>query len=342
LGVAIVRSVLQTFRASIRTRAALQLEIFALRHQLPILERARPRRIPLTRSDRLVWVWLSRIWHGWRAALVIVKPEAVLAWHRRGFRLFWRWKSRTRLGRPGVPPDVRALIRTMSEANPLWGAPRIHGELLKLGINVSQASVAKYLARRRRPPSQTWRTFLANHVEQLMAADFFVVPTATSRLLFVLVILAHHRRRLVHMAVTAHPTAAWTAQQLREAFPEDAAPRYLVHDRDAAFAAVQDTVLGLGIQDVRTTPRAPWQNAYAERVIGSIRRECLDHVIIVSEAGLCRVLARYVDYYERSRTHLSLNKDAPIPRPGVGRDAGRVVAIPQVGGLHHRYERQAA
>jgi putative transposase len=230
----------------------------------------------------------------------------------------------------------------MSEANPLWGAPRIHGELLKLGINVSQASVAKYLARRRRPPSQTWRTFLANQVEQLMAADFFVVPTATYRLLFVLVILAHHRRRLVHMAVTAHPTAAWTAQQLREAFPEDAAPRYLVHDRDAAFAAVQDTVLGLGIQDVRTVPRAPWQNAYAERVIGSIRRECLDHVIIVSEAGLRRVLTRYVDYDERSRTHLSLNKDAPIPRPSVGRDAGRVVAIAQVGGLHHRYERQAA
>ena len=175
-----------------------------------------------------------------------------------------------------------------------------------------------------------------------MAADFFVVPTATYRLLFVLVILAHHRRRLLHIAVTAYPTAAWTAQQLREAFPDDTAPRYLVHDRDAAFAAVQGTIQGLGIQAVRTAPRAPWQNAYAERVIGSIRRECLDHVIILGETGLRRVLARYVDYYERSRTHLALNKDAPIPRPNVGRDAGRVVAIPQVGGLHHRYERRAA
>jgi putative transposase len=342
LGVAIVRSVLRTLRASICTRAALQLEIFALRHQLHVLERARPRRILLTRSDRLVWVWLSRIWQGWRAALVIVKPDTVLAWHRRGFRLFWRWKSRTRLGRPGVLPDVRALIRTMSEANPLWGAPRIHGELLKLGIDVSQASVTKYMARRRRPPLQTWRTFLANHVEQLMAADFFVVPTATYRLLFVLVILAHHRRRLVHIAVTAHPTAAWTAQQLREAFPEDTAPRYLVHDRDAAFAAVQGTVHGLGIQDVRTAPRAPWQNAYAERVIGSIRRECLDHVIIVSEAGLRRVLARYVKYYHDTRTHLSLAKDAPRSRPVAAPEVGPIVAVPEVGGLHHRYERRAA
>jgi putative transposase len=337
--VAVVPSVLHALRALIRTRAALQLEILALRHQLQVLERARPRRVPLTRADRLVWVWLSRIWHEWRAA--IVKPETVLAWHRRGFRLFWRWKSRKRLGRPGVPPDVRALIRTMSEANPLWGAPRIHGELLKLGIKVSQATVAKYMARQRRPPSQTWRTFLANHVEQLMAADFFVVPTATYRLLFVLVILAHQRRRVVHVAVTAHPTAGWTAQQLREAFPEDTAPRYLVHDRDAAFAAVRSTVNALGIHNVPTAPRAPWQNAYAERMIGSIRRECLDHVLIVSEAGLHRVLARYLAYYHNTRTHLSLAKDAARSRPLAAPEVGPIVAIPQVGGLHHRYDRAA-
>ena len=168
----------------------------------------------------MLWVWLSKLWDGWRDVIVIVKPETVLAWHRRGFRLFWTWKSRRRLGRPGVPPDVRQLIRTMAGANPLWGAPRIHGELLKLGIDVSQATVAKYMPRHRRPPSQTWRAFLTNHVGQIAAADFFVVPTATCRLLFVLVILAHERRRVVHMAVTAHPTAAWTAQQFREAFPE--------------------------------------------------------------------------------------------------------------------------
>ena len=178
------------------------------------------------------------VWNEWRAAVVIVKPETVLAWHRRGFRLFWTWKSRRRLGRPVIPPDVRLLIRTMAEANPLWGAPRIHGELLKLGIDVSQATVAKYMPRHRRPPSQTWRTFLANHVGQIAAADFFVVPTVTYRLLFVLVILAHQRRRVVHVAVTAHPTAAWTAQQLREAFPGDEVPRYLIRDRDHAFAAI--------------------------------------------------------------------------------------------------------
>ena len=194
---------------------------------------------------------------------MIVKPETVLAWHRRGFRLFWTWKSRRRLGRPAVPQDVRQLIRTMAEANPLWGAPHIHGELLKLGLNISQATVAKYIPRHRRPPSQTWRTFLANHVGQIMAADFFVVPTATCRLLFVLVILAHERRRIVHVAVTAHPTAAWTAQQFREAFPGDEVPRYLVRDRACAFAGIGPTATGS--DKVLTAPRSPWQNAYAER-----------------------------------------------------------------------------
>ena len=190
-----------------------------------------------------------------------------------------------------MPADVRALIRELSTANPLWGAPRIHGELQKLGISVSQSTVAKYMRRHPRPPSQTWRTFLTNHASQIMAADLFVVPTVTFRLLFVLVILAHDRRRIVHVAVTDHPTATWIAQQLRNAFPEDQAPRYLVHDRDGAFAAVATTVAGMHIEAVRTAPRSPWQNAYVERVIGSIRRECLDHVIVVNEAGLRRVLA---------------------------------------------------
>ena len=236
-------------------------------------------------------------------------------WHRRGFRLFWTWKSRHRTGRPGVPPDVRALIREMSTANPLWGAPRIHGELQKLGISVSQSTVAKYMRRHPRPPSQTWRTFLTNHASQIMAADLFVVPTVTFRLLFVLVILAHDRRRIVHVAVTEHPTAAWTAQQLRNAFPENEAPRYLLHDRDSVFADVATTIAGMNIQAVRTAPRSPWQNAYVERVIGSIRRECLDHVIVVNAAGLHRVLTDYVAYYMRSRTHLALGKDTPITRP---------------------------
>jgi len=226
-----------------------------------VLQRSRPARLRLANSDRWLWAWLSRVWSGWRTALVIVKPETVIAWHRQGFRLFWTWKSRRRLGRPSVAQEVRTLIRRIAHENPLWGAPRIHGELLKLGVQVSQATVAKYLARRVTPPSQAWRTFLANHVKQLVAADFFVVPTATYRLLFVLVLLAHDRRRIVHVAVTGHPTAAWTAQQFREAFPWDQAPQYLIHDRDLAFQALTATAKAMGIEVVRTAPRSPWQNA---------------------------------------------------------------------------------
>jgi transposase InsO family protein len=230
----------------------------------------------------------------------------------------------------------------MSDTNPLWGAPRIHGELLKLGIDVIQASVAKYMVRRRRPPSQSWRTFLANHVDQIVAADFFVVPTATGRLLFVLVMLAHHRRRVAHVAVTAHPTAAWTAQQLREAFPWDDAPRYLIRDRDLAFAGLSATSQTMAINEVLTAPRSPWQNTYVERFIGSVRRECLDHLIVLNERGLRHMLKAYVAYYDRTRTHLSLDKDAPTSRAVSPPTTGRIIAIPQVNGLHHRYERRAA
>ncbi|MFN2444696.1 MAG: integrase core domain-containing protein [Vicinamibacterales bacterium] len=196
----------------------------------------------------------------------------------------------------------------MSRTNPLWGAPRIHGELVKVGINVCEATVAKYMVRHKAPPSQTWRTFLANHMGQTVAADFFVVPTATCRLLFVLVIIAHERRRIVHVAVTGHPTAAWTAQQLREAFPWDEAPRYLVRDRDDAFEGWAETAKTMGIDQLLTAPRSPWQNAYAERLIGSVRRECPDHLIVGTERGLGRILTSYVAYYERSRTHLSLER----------------------------------
>ena len=338
----VVVSLVFALRSAARSRAALHLEILALRHQLAVLNRSRPSRLRLTAADRVLWAWLSQAWTGWRPALVLVKPDTVLAWHRRGFRLFWTWKSRSPRGRTAAAPEVRALIRRMAAANPLWGAPRIHGELLKLGISVSQATVAKYMPRRDTPPSQPWRTFLANHVGQIMAADFFVVPTVTYRLLFVLVILAHDRRRIVHVAVTDHPTAAWTAQQLRNAFPEDQAPRYLLHDRDAAFTDVVSTIGAMQIHEVVTAPRSPWQNAYVERLIGSIRRECLDHVLVLSAAGLRRVLADYVAYYMNTRTHLSLGKDAPASRPAMPLSAGRIVEIPQVNGLHHRYDREAA
>ena len=338
----VLLSFLLTLRTWARSRAALQLEVLALRHQLQVLHRSWHRRVRLAKTDRWLWVLLSRLWTEWRLALVIVKPETVIAWHRRGFRLWWTSKSRCRMGRPTVPTEIRTLIRTMAEANPRWGAPRIHGELLKLGIDVCQATVAKYMGRRGQPPSQTWRTFLRNHIGQIVAADFFVVPTATYRLLFVLVLLAHDRRRIRHVAVTAHPTAAWTAQQLREAFPWDEAPRYLVHDRDHAFDRVGTTAQAMGIEEVLTAPRAPWQNAFVERFIGSARRECFDHVVVFNEAGLQRLMTLYCSYHERSRTHLSLDKDTPIPRPVTPPGEGAVVAIPEVGGLHHRYERRAA
>ena len=230
----------------------------------------------------------------------------------------------------------------MSTANPLWGAPRIHGELLKLGIAVGQSSVAKYMRRPDRPPSHTWRTFLTNHASQIVTADLFVVPTVTFRLLFVLVLLAHDRRRIVHVAVTEHPTAAWSAQQLRNAFPDHEVPGYLLHDRDAVFADASSTVAAMNIQAVRTAPRSPWQNTYVERVIGSIRRECLDHLIVVNAAGLQRVLTAYIAYYMESRTHLALEKDAPLARPVTPPSVGRLVATPHIGGLHHHYHRAAA
>jgi len=339
----LVSALLATLSSVCRSRAALQIEILALRHQLAVLHRSARKRPRLSSADRMLWAWLSRVWSDWRSALVIVKPETVIAWHRKGFRLFWTWKGRLgKAGRPTVSREIRHLIRRLSRENPLWGAPRIHGELLKLGIEIGQTSVAKYMGRRQTPPSQTWRTFLRNHVGQVVAADFFVVPTATYRLLFVLVFLAHDRRRIRHVAVTAHPTAAWTAQQLRQAFPWDEAPRYLIHDRDHTFDGLRATADAMGIEEVLTAPRAPWQNPFVERFIGSARRECFDHMIVLNQAGLQKLMTLYCSYHERSRTHLSLDKDTPIPRPVAPPGDGAIVTIPEVGGLHHRYERRAA
>src|SRR5215470_987253 len=336
-------SLILMVRSSLRTRARMQVEILALRHQLAVFQRPK-KRVSLRASDRLLWVILSRFWKHWRSALVIVKPETVSAWHRKGFRLYWRWKSRAgKCGRPRVSLETRELIRQMSKANPLWGAPRIHGELLKLGIEISQATVAKYMSRQGKPPSPGWRTFLENHIQQIVAIDFVVVRTVNFRLLFVFVVLSHHRRHAIHFNVTAHPTAEWTARQIAEAFRWDSAPRYLLHDRDCIYGAeFHQRVAEMGILEVLTAPRAPWQNAYAERFIGSLRRECLDHIIIFNEASLRRILKTYFAYYDHSRTHLSLEKDAPASRAVQHPELGSVIALPQVGGLHHRYERRAA
>ena len=307
--IAIVQCLVGTFCSILSTHRALALENLALRHQLLVLQRNSRARVALTHADRLLWVWLAGSWREWRQAMIVVKPETVLRWSRQRFRSYWARKSRR--------------------------GP--------VGITVSPTTVAKYRIRPRHPPSPTWRTFLRTHMQDLVAVDFFTVPTVTLQVLFVCVVLAHHRRRIVHLNVTAHPTAAWTAQQIVEAFPEDTAPRYLLRDRDGIYGRVfRRRVQGLGIREMLTAARSPWQNPYAERVIGSLRRECLDHVIVLNAQHLRRILRTYLAYYHRARCHLALGRDAPDGRAVQGPERGPVIAFPEVGGLHHRYERRAA
>ena len=260
-----VTALLAAIRSSLRTRAELEMEILALRHQLAVLQQAAPRRLRLSRGDRLLWVLLSRVWSRWRDAVQIVQPATVVSWHRRLFAWQWRWRSAPpRLGRPPIARDMRALIQKMHRANPIWGAPRIHGELQKLGIAIAETTVAKYLGRRPSAPSPTWRTFLSTHLSQCASMDFFTVPTVTFRILFVLVILSHDRRRIVHLNVTDHPTAAWTRQQIREAFPDQTAPPYLIRDRDGSYGPDFDRLLqSVGTEEILIAPRAPWQKDYA-------------------------------------------------------------------------------
>jgi transposase InsO family protein len=319
-----------------KTQARLEAEIVLLRHQLNVLRQRFPSKPRLTAGDRLIFVWLYRLFPSLLNAITIVQPETIIRWHRTGFRLYWRWKSRSQGGRPQIPGDIRHLIREMSLANRLWGAPRIHGELLKLGFEVAQSTVAKYMARRGRGPSQTWKTFLHNHSAGIGAMDFLIVPTIGFRLLFVLVILRHQRRRLISLSVTTNPTAEWIARQITNAFPWNEAPDYLIRDRDAAYGhAVTRRLAAMGIRDHPTAARSPWQNGHAERLIGSIRRECLDHIVVFGEAHLRRILAAYTGYYNDLRTHLSLDKDSPAHRP-IQR-LGQLAARPILGGLHHQY-----
>jgi putative transposase len=329
-------------RAWLLGSTTIALENLALRHQLLVLQRSvgRPR---LSRWDRIFWVWLSRLWAGWRTTLVIVRPATVLAWHRRGFQRYWRWKSRPNpVGRPRLDPELRTLIRRMARENPTWGRRRVQAELALLGYEVAQLTIAKYMHRTSPRPSPTWRMFLTAHARDIAAVDFFLVPTLTFRLLFVFVVLRHDRRELLHLNVTDHPTAVWTTQQIIEAFPEDSAPRFLLRDRDAIYGeGFARRVKRMGIHEVRIAPRAPWQNPCVERVIGSLRRECLDHVLILSEAHLRRLLRAYGAYYNTTRPHQSLDNNSPQPRVIEPPACGRIIAIPQVGGLHHRYQRVA-
>jgi putative transposase len=328
----------------LRSRASLELEVIALRHQLGVLKRQRPGRAKLLYADRLLWIWLYRIWPQAINAMVLVKPTTVLQWHRRGFRFVWRYRSGARRpGRPQTTSEVRDLIRQMSTANPLWGAPRIHGELLKLGIEVSQATVGRYMPWRPKKPSPTWRSFLQNHLTDIAAVDMFVVFTVTFDLLYAVIVLGHDRRRVIHFDVTQNPTQTWLARQITEAFPWDTAPRYLLRDRDTSYGIrFRNRVRAMSIEEVVTAPRSPWQNPFVERIIGSIRRECLDYVVIFNESHLRRVLSSYFRYYHNSRTHIALDKDCPETRPISPPAAGKIVTVAQVGGLHYRYERRAA
>jgi transposase InsO family protein len=339
----LLRAILSALFSPFRSRIALQAEVLALRHQLAVYQRtcAQPRLKP---ADRVLWAWLSRIWSGWRDALVIVQPKTVIAWRRRKFREHWTKATRSgKSGRPAVAKEVRDLIRRMSSANPLWGAPRILGELSKIGIVVAKSTVEKYMIRRLNPPSPNWRAFLENHIKDIVAIDFFVVPTVRNQILFVFLLLAHDRRRVLHFNVTANPTAEWTAQQVIEAFPWELQVKYLLRDRDKIYGdRFRKRAQNMGFDEILIAPRSPWQNPYVERLIGSIRREVLDHVIVLNERHLRRVLTSFFGYYHRSRTHLSLEIDCPEYRTVHEVDRGRVIEIPKVGGLHHHYERCAA
>jgi transposase InsO family protein len=336
--VAFLTQLLLAIRSRSTRRARLEAENLLLRQQLVVLRRKSPRRARLWNIDRLLLVWLYRLYPSLLDAIIIVQPETVLRWHRRGFRTYWRWKSRHVGGRPRVDSDIRALIRRMSRENPLWGAPRIHGELLMLGIEVAESTVSRYMVRRRRPPSQGWKTFLRKHAAGIASLDLFVVRTISFKLLYGLVILRHARRRLVTISVTCNPAAEWIAGQVTDAFPWDEAPRHLIRDRDGAFGpAYTHRIRAMGIRDHPTAPCSPWQNGHVERLIGSIRRECLDHLVVFDEAHLRRVLKNYASYYNQVRTHLSLHKNAPyFRRP---HKLGSVAAIPILGGLHHQYVR---
>ena len=323
-----------------RSRRDLLLENLALRHQLTMCER-RPR---VTNGDRWLWAHFLGRWSGWRESLLVLHPDTVVRWQRSGWRRYWGWKSRARRpGRRRIPEEARALILRLARENPRWGAVRIRGELRVLGHEVSAETVRRYrLQARRRPPSQRWRTFLANHRDAIWAADFLTVPTLTFRTLYVFFVISPDRRRIEHVNVTAHPRAAWTWQQLIEATAWNRHPGYLIRDRDRAYG--RDFIARArrqGIETVLTPVRAPQANAVAERWVGTLRRECLDHIIPLNERHLRRTVQEFVAYYNDTRPHRSLDLAPPAgPRPP--RRDGSVIATPVLGGLHHRYERLAA
>jgi transposase InsO family protein len=336
--IALLYFILTVLVSPFKSKSRLEAENAALRYQLIVLRRKVGGRIRLTNGDRLVFVQLYRWFPSVLKVITVFRPETLVRWHRAGFRRYWCWKSRSLGGRPQISAELRALIRQMSIENPLWGAPRIHGELLKLGFEVAQSSVSKYMVKRRGPPSQGWCTFLRNHVPEIAAMDLFVVPTIGFDLLYAFIIIRLDRRDLVWINVTTNPTAEWIARQITEAFPWNEAPHYLIRDRDRIYGTIVTRRLrAMGIRDKPIAPASPWQNSFAERLIGSIRRECVDHIVVLGEAHLRRTLQAYACYYNKIRTHRSLQKDAPVSRPV--QLTGGIKSHPILGGLHHHYVR---
>jgi putative transposase len=328
----------------VRSRRNLLLENLALRQQLATLKQKRCRPA-LAGSDRIFWILLRRFWPGWRSALVVAEPETVVRWHRAGFRLYWKWLSRKHavVGRKPTSGELRELIFRMVAENRTWGAPRIHGELKMLGFEISERTVLRWMRKAPRDPdpARRWKAFLDNHREAIAAMDFFTVPTSTFGVLYGFFVIAHDRRRILHYNVTRHPTTAWVAQQLREAFPYDSAPRYLIFDHEHTFQGeVLETCESLGVSPIRIAVRSPWQNGIAERFVGNGRRDLLDHVIVLNQRHLKRLMAEYVRYYHDDRTHFGLAKQTPEGRKAATNTtlSAKVISIPRLGGLHHRYD----
>jgi len=327
-----------------RSRRSLLLEVLALRQQLAVLKTKHPQpRLAL--PDRLFWVVLKRLWSGWKEVLVLVQPETVIRWHRAGFKLYWTWISRRRRrrGRRSTPRKVRELVFRMVAENRTWGDPRIHGELRMLGFDISERTVLRWMRKvpRNPEPGRRWAAFLSNHREAIAAMDFFTVPTLTFGMIYCFFVISHDRRRILHCNVTGHPTSAWITQQLREAFPYNPTAKYLIFDRAANFnAEVVSTIKSFGIEPKRTSFRSPWQNGVAERFVGNCRRDLLDHVIVLNERHLKRLMTEYVHYYHNDRTHLGLEKQTPEGREvdRVASQGRRVISMPRLGGLHHRYD----
>jgi putative transposase len=326
----------------IRSRASLAAENLVLRQQLSCFKQAQPR--PKMESfDHCFWIALHRWWPSLKEGLIVVKPETIVGWHRKGFRYYWRRKSK-KIGRPPISQEARELIKCMAKEGK--GAPQIHAALLKLDIDGCERTVSRYLAKygKKVPTTeqrQRYRTFLANHRDCLAGMDFCVVPTATFKLLYILVVIHQSRRKILHFNVTYHPTRQWVIQQLREAFPFDSAPEYLIYDNDTIFGGeVTTAIKNMGVKPTKIAYRCPWQNGVAERVIGTLWRELLNHIIIFNDLQLNRLLREYVDYYHEDRGHLALAKDTPNHRV-IGKKPSReaqVIALSRVGGLHHRYE----